>query len=225
MLKESVIMETKREMDLAKELNGAYLEKWVRDNKDLKQKIERLDTFLKNSYKEEVKEYISYLYNGSECGVHSLSDEIRLRDAHYNYEMECYGYGYRKQKPEYQDLGSYLREKVEEKYNKVFHDVEKIELSEEDIKYLNDNASKHAYDTLLYAVEEYNKNKANDFNGTTEIRLCHTWDINHSNGRFDTLIFGESMDVIETILEKYGFRRRERELDRKCVLDTFTTNY
>lgn len=225
MLDERIIMETKEEMELNKERYGKYLEKWLRDNKDLKAKIERLDTLLKNSYKEEVKEFISYLYNGSECGVDSLSEEIRLRDSHYQYEMECYNYGYRKQKPEYQDLGSYLREKVEEKYNKVFHDVESIQLSEDDIEYVKENASKHAYDTLIYAVEEYNKNKKNDFNGTTEIRLLHTWDINHSNGRFDSLIFGSSMDVIETILEKFGFRRKERELDRKCVLDTFTTNY
>lgn len=225
MLDERIVMETKEEMELNKERYGKYLEKWLRDNKDLKAKIERLDTLLKNSYKKEVREFISYLYNGSECGVDSLSEEIRLRDSHYNYEMECYNYGYRKQKPEYQDLGLYLRENVEEKYNKVFHDVEKIDLTTEDLKYLQDNASKHAYNTLIYAIEEYNKNKITDFNGTTEIRLLHTWDVNHSNGRYDSLIFGESMDVIESILSKFGFRRRERELDRKCVLDTFTTNY
>ena len=225
MLDERIIMERKREMELNKECYGTYLEKWVKDNKDLKSKLDRLNKLLKDSYKDEVKEYISYLYNGSECGVDSLSEEIRLRDSHYQYEMECYGYGYRKQKPEYQDLGSYLREKVEEKYNKVFHDVEKIELSENDLNYLKENASKYAYDVLLSAVKEYNEKKLADFYNTTEIRLCHTWDINHSNGRYDTMIFGESMNVIETILNKFGFRRREREIDRKCVLDTFTTNY
>ena len=55
--------------------------------------------------------------------------------------------------------------------------------------------------------------------------MCHTWDINHANGRYDDMIFRECMDRIETILNKYGFRRREMEVDRKCVKDTFTTNY
>ena len=225
MLNQEVILEEKRKMELHMGWHKIYLEKWLKENKDLKPKIDRLDAFLKKSYKKEVQEYISYLYNGSECSVYSLSDVIRSKQYSDDYEMESYKNGCRNEKPEYQDLGSYLRDKVNEHYDKTFHDVESIDLSEEDIKYLNDNASKHAYDTLLYAVEEYNKNKIEDFNGTTEIRLLHTWDVNHSNGRFDSLIFGESMDVIESILSKFGFRRRERELDRKCVLDTFTTNY
>lgn len=225
MLNQEVILEEKRVMNLHKEWHGQYLEKWLKENKDLKPKIDRLDAFLKKAYKKEVQEYISYLYNGSECSVYSLSDVIRSKQYSDDYEMESYKNGCRNEKPEYQDLGSYLRDKVNEHYDKTFHDVEKIELSQDDLMYIKENASKHAYETLLYAVEEYNKNKIEDFNGTTEIKLCHTWDINHSNGRFDSMIFGESMDRIEDVLKKYGFRRREYELDRKCVIDTFTTDY
>lgn len=222
---EKVIMEAKREYETRKEFYGEYLEKWLKSNKELKPKIDRIDKWLKSLYKEEIREYISYLYAGYEHPIYSLSSEILSKQYSYDNEMYSYKYGYRDTKPEYQDLGSYLRERVELHYSKLFHDVPEIILAEDDIKYLQENISNKALERLLDRIEDYNANKKKDFNNTTDIIMCHTWDINHANGRYDDMIFGECMDRIETILNKYGFRRREMEVDRKCVKDTFTTNY
>ena len=222
---EKVIMEAKRHLNLNKEWHQEYLEEWLKNNKDLKPKIDRLEKFLKSTYKEEVREFISYLYNGSHSPVYSLCDEIRSKQYSYDYHMSSYNSGCVSEKPAYQDLGSYLRDKVNEHYEKVFHDVEKVELSEDDLKYLQNSISKYAYECLIESVENYNSKKKTDFDNTTDIILCHTWDVNHSNGRYDTLIYGSDIDKIEEVLKKHGFRRREYEVDRKCVKDTFTTNY
>ena len=84
--------------------------------------------------------------------------------------------------------------------------------------------SSKTYDSLIYAIDEFNKKKLED-KFYDKIHMCHTWDLNHHNGRYDELPYGDEIDKITLLLEKYGFYYHEYELDRKTAKDTFSTTF
>ena len=188
-----------------------FLNKFLKDNPEYKEKCDRLTNYIQKDYKDEFKKFKSYLYNGESGWIMTdLSYELSRKK-----EIE-------KDKP-YQDSYSYLRDIIDKNYNRLFHDIFKLVLSEEDMDYLKKNLSERTFDALIYSVEDFNKRKCCE-KWVDELYLCHTWDINHHR-RYDMLPFGDELDKIEEILSKYGFHRYEIEVDRKTVKDVFTTSF
>ena len=223
---ESTEERMKRETEDRKEKYGKVIEKFLDENPELKTKAERLEKYLKNKYKEEYQDLIDIRYCGYSSPVYSLAHEIETKNSSYNRELEYYESGYSEdaKKPIFESDEDCLRRVITNNYTRLFHDIDKLEVSEADLADIKSKLSSKTYSGLIYAIDRFNEKKAED-KLHDKIILLHTWDSNYHNGRYDELPYGSELDKIETLLEKYGFHRSEYELDRKSVKDVFSTTY
>lgn len=215
-----------RETKDRKEKYGKVIEKFLDENPELKAKAERLEKYLKDKYKEEYQDLVDIKYCGYSSPVYSLAHEIETKNNSYNRKLEYYESGYSEDavKPIFESDEDCLRRVITNNYTRLFHDIEKLEISEADLIDIKSKLSSKTYSGLIYAIDRFNERKIED-KLHDKIILLHTWDSNYHNGRCDELPYGSELDKIEALLEKYGFHRSEYELDRKTVKDVFSTTY
>ena len=205
---------------------GDFIERFLEDNPELKAKAERLERYLKEQYKEEYQDLVDIKYCGYSSPVYSLAHELESKNIDYKRKLEYYESGYSEdaKKPVFETNEDCLKRVITNNYARLFHDIEKLEISEADLADIKSKISSKTYDSLIYAIDEFNKKKLED-KFYDKIHMCHTWDLNHHNGRYDELPYGDEIDKITILLEKYGFYHHEYELDRKTAKDTFSTTF
>lgn len=205
---------------------GDFIERFLEDNPELKAKAERLERYLKEQYKEEYRDLVNIKYCGYSSPVYSLAYELESKNSDYRRKLEYYESGYSEdaKKPAFESNEDCLKRVITNNYTRLFHDIEKLEITEVDLADIKSKISSKTYDSLIYAIDEFNNKKLED-KFYDKIYMCHTWDLNHHNGRYDELPYGDEIDKITILLEKYGFYHHEYELDRKTAKDTFSTTF
>ena len=205
---------------------GNFIERFLEDNPELKAKAERLERYLKEQYKEEYQDLVDIKYCGYSSPVYSLAHELETKNIDYKRKLEYYESGYSEdaKKPVFESNEDCLKRVITNNYTRLFHDIEKLEISEDDLNDIKSKLSSKTYSGLIYTIDRFHERKAED-KLNDKIVLLHTWDLNYHNGRYDELPYGGELDKIETLLEKYGFHRSEYELDRKTVKDVCSTTY
>lgn len=205
---------------------GDFIERFLEDNPELKAKAERLERYLKEQYKEEYQDLVDIKYCGYSSPVYSLAHELESKNIDYKRKLEYYESGHSEdaKKPVFESNEDCLKRVITNNYTRLFHDIEKLEITEVDLADIKSKISSKTYDSLIYAIDEFNKKKLED-KFYDKIHMCHTWDLNHHNGRYDELPYGDEIDKITLLLEKYGFYHHEYELDRKTAKDTFSTTF
>ena len=223
---ERIVNDMMEEMANRKKKYGNFIEKFLNDNPELKAKAERLERYLKEKYKEEYQDLIDIRYCGYSSPVYSLAHEIESKNDDYNRKLEYFESGYSEdvKKPVFETDEDCLKRVITNNYTRLFHDIEKLEISEADLADIKSKISSKTYDSLIYAIDEFNNKKLED-KFYDKIHMCHTWDLNYHNGRYDELPYGDEIDKIKVLLEKYGFYHHEYELDRKTAKDTFSTTF
>lgn len=205
---------------------GDFIERFLEDNPELKVKAERLERYLKEQYKEEYQDLVDIKYCGYSSPVYSLAHELESKNIDYKRKLEYYESGHSEdaKKPVFESNEDCLKRVITNNYTRLFHDIEKLEISEADLADIKSKISSKTYDSLIYAIDGFNKKKLED-KFYDKIHMCHTWDLNYHNGRYDELPYGDDIDKIAVLLEKYGFYHHEYELDRKTAKDTFSTTF
>lgn len=223
---ERIVNDMMEETTNGKKKYGNFIEKFLNDNPELKSKAERLEKYLKEKYKEEYQDLVDIRYCGYSSPVYSLAYEIESKNRDYNRDLEYFEGGYSKdaKKPVFESDEDCLRRVITNNYTRLFHDIEKLEISEEDLANLKERISEDTYRKFTEAIDKFNKRKEKD-KEYDKFYLYHTWDINYHNGRYDELCYGEEIKKIKDLMKEYGFRMYEREIDRKTVEDLFTTTY